>query len=275
VVPIAMGDPAEELVFDLQREGVLGWDLRNGTLLNSEDLPGGHLSRATVGWEGARPFVDLVFNRSLGEIPPANAFVLVHEDAAAGSFHLGVRKMDTRRLRLRPLSGTYPGGNYILQFKGPGAGRYGRDLQKFRRKLFLARPMEEASAGAEPADLGSGGLINLTLEESPVGSGRLSAFTSGTFSVLGREARKTFEVELESGDQLSAYIDLIEPGADYRLRVEDADGTEVFGGYWGTDHPLQRIPIAEAGTYRVQAWVDHQTTDIDLRIDVGRGLYLE
>ena len=275
VLPVEIAESGEEPQLALEGEDILAWEFRHGALLAAENLPRGKVLKARQDRERGQPVVDLVFDRSIREVPEADLFTWKRREAEAGPIHLSVRQMDSRRLRLRPVVGIELPGEFDLLFSGGGEGLYGRELAPFRTSLTV--PADEAAEppGADPADLGSGGLITLTLAESPTGSGRLSAFTSGTFSETGRDARKTFEVELESGDQLSAYIDLIEPGADYRLRVEDANGTEVTGGYWGTDHPLQRVLIDEAGTYRVQAWVDHQTTDFDLRIDVGRNLYLE
>ena len=136
-----------------------------------------------------------------------------------------------------------------------------------------AAPAE--ASGAETADLGTGGLFPLALTESPAAGGLLSAATSGTFNSLGIAARKSFEIELESGDQLSAYVNLIEDNASYDFWVEDAAGTLLLGSYYGVDYPVQRLEIPSAGTYRIPVAAHTTVTDFDLRIDVGRNIFLE
>ncbi len=266
----------EAVSFDLSGSGVYDWSLENGVFLGSDQLSEGQFASSEVLEEDGVIGLKIAFSSDIGGDPAPSMFAWFHDraDGNRERIHLSVEKLDSRWIELRPASGGFAEGRHQILYTGGLVDAQGNEFSKDRLE-FNHISDDEPENGAQVADLGTGGLFSLTLEESPVGSGRLSAFTSGTFATIGRAARKTFEVELESGDQLSAYVNLIETNVHYDMWVEDASGTLLIGGFHGIDFPVQRLAIPTAGTYRVQVAANVATTDFDLRIDVGRNLFLE
>ncbi|MFP4283807.1 MAG: LamG-like jellyroll fold domain-containing protein, partial [Opitutales bacterium] len=237
------------------------------------------LERAERDAESGLVSIDFMSSRPLAVLPRANHFALEGEAGVGRTPHLQLSRLDAYRFRVRSMEAVSTAEAVRLVFQGGGEDHFGLSLSRGQfdidewTRAEAEAPAEEPLA-ARVALPAAEVTIPLALTETPAGSGFLTAFANGSLNTGGSEEAHNYQLELESGDELSVYTNAIETSPTSRLQLYDPSGTQVLGGYNGSPYPIQRYAIETPGTYRVRFWTDG-ASDFEFRADVGRGQSLE
>ncbi|MBL9167077.1 MAG: VCBS repeat-containing protein [Verrucomicrobiales bacterium] len=116
---------------------------------------------------------------------------------------------------------------------------------------------------------------DLSMIETPAGSGFQTAIGSGIFSAAGDVDYWRFDAEV--GDVVTLRLETLGAGTNPQMQLQTVSGSNLASVGGGADGVvgIDRYRFGSPGTYFVRVWSDQRPAAYRLRVDLGRSAQLE